>query len=310
MVEADDALIVVAGDILQRQARDRILIARTVDVERDRVADHHVGQRLRVSLARVDRADVLALAQHRDLVRQRHDLVQLVGDDDDGLAVGAHIAQHVEELLGLLRGEDGGGLVEDERVRAAVEDLDDLDRLLLGDGHIVDLLGRVDVEAVAVADLLDPGVGGLDVQLARLVETEDDVLRCGEHVHELVVLVDHADVVVEGVLRRADGGEHTVDIDFALVGEIDAGEHIHQRRLSAAVFTEQGKDLAPVDGQVDAVVCDDLAKALGNVSEFNCTIVVQGPVILSFEPGRRGDRRSGSGCSHLTGEGDRVSDNC
>ena len=75
MVEADDALVVVAGDILQRQARDGILIARTVDVERDRVADHHVGQRLRVSLARVDRADVLALAQHRDLVRQRHDLV-------------------------------------------------------------------------------------------------------------------------------------------------------------------------------------------------------------------------------------------
>ena len=247
------------------------------------MADHHVGQRLRVSLARVDRADVLALAQHRDLVRQRHDLVQLVGDDDDGLAVGAHITQHVEELFGLLRGEDGGGFVEDERVRAAVEDLDDLDRLLLGDGHIVDLLG----------------------QLARLVETEDDVLRHGEHVHELVVLVDHADVVVEGILRRADGGEHTVDIDFALVGEVDAGEHIHQSRLSAAVFTEQGKDLAPV-----AVVCDDLAKALGNVSEFNCTIVVQGPVILSFEPGRQGDRRSGSGCSHLTGEGDRVSDNC
>ena len=142
-------------------------------------------------------------------------------------------------------------------------------------------------------------------------QTQDDVLRRGEHVHQLVVLVDHADAW----LSKASFGErmeaeHTVDIDFALVGEVDAGEHIHQRRLSAAVFTEQGKDLAPVDGQVDAVVCDDLAKALGNVSEFNCTIVVQGPVILSFEPGRRGDRRSGSGCSHLTGEGDRVSDNC
>ena len=100
------------------------------------------------------------------------------------------------------------------------------------------------------------------------------------------------------------------DDNFPTVGLFLSGQKLHQRRLSAAVFTEQGKDLAPVDGQVDAVVCDDLAKALGNVSEFNCTIVVQGPVILSFEPGRRGDRRSGSGCSHLTGEGDRVSDNC
>ena len=73
----------------------------------------------------------MALAQHRHPVGQGLHLVHLVGDDDDGLARVAHVAQYGEELVRLLGGEDGGGLVQDEDVRAAVEHLDDLDGLLL-----------------------------------------------------------------------------------------------------------------------------------------------------------------------------------
>ena len=58
------------------------------------------------------------------------------------------LRMHGEELVRLLRGEHGGRLVENEDVRAAVEHLDDLDGLLLRDGHVVDLLIGVDVEAV------------------------------------------------------------------------------------------------------------------------------------------------------------------
>ena len=76
-------------------------------------------------------------------------------DDDDGLSGVAHIAQHGEKLVRLLRGENCGRLVEDEYIRAAVERLDDLDSLLLGNGHIVDLLLRIHLKAVGGAYLID-----------------------------------------------------------------------------------------------------------------------------------------------------------
>ena len=52
-----------------------------------RAAHHHVGQGLLVGVLGVHGADVLALAQHRDPVGHRHDLVELVGDEEDGLAL-------------------------------------------------------------------------------------------------------------------------------------------------------------------------------------------------------------------------------
>ena len=191
-------------------------------------------------------------------------LVHLVRDDDHGLAVIAHVAQHGKELFGLLRGQHGSRLVEDQDVRAAVEHLDDLHRLLLGNGHIVDLLLRVDLEAVGGADLADLLRRALEVELAG--QAEHDVLGGGEHVHELEMLVDHADAEIKGVLGGADDDLFAVYGDRALIREVDAGEHVHQRGLAAAVFAQQGQDLAAVDIEPAFVVGDDGAEALRDVT--------------------------------------------
>ncbi len=74
------------------------------------------------------------------------------------------VAQDGEELFGLLRGQHGGGLVQNQDIRPAVEHLDDLHGLLLRHRHVVDLLVRVDVEAVFLTDLLDPRGGRLEVE--------------------------------------------------------------------------------------------------------------------------------------------------
>ena len=100
---------------------------------------------------------------------------------------------------------------------------------------------------------------------ALVLQTQDDVLRGGEDVHQLEVLVDHADAAVKGVLGGGDGHRLAVDIDLPLVGEVDAGEHVHQRGLAAAVLPQQGQDLALVQLKVDVVVGHHAAEALGDV---------------------------------------------
>ncbi len=213
---------------------------------------HHVRHFLCVRLRREHIADELTVTEDRYAVGERFDFVHFVRDYDDGLSVVAHVAQHGEELVGLLRRENGGRLVKDENVRAAVEDLYDLDRLLLGDGHIVDLLRRIDAEAIFIADLADLCRGRLEIELAG--QTENDVLRRRQHIHELEMLMDHANAVVKGVLGGADDNFFPVDLDLALVRKIDAGEHIHKRRLAAAVFAEQREDLSAVDVQPYLIV--------------------------------------------------------
>ena len=99
----------------------------------------------------------------------------------------------------------------------------------------------------------------------------------GEQVHQLEVLVDHADAQVEGVLGGGDGHRLSVDVDLPLIGEIDAGEHIHQGGLAAAVFTQQGQDLTFVQLKVHIFVGDDLAaESLGDILHFDCAFFFQG----------------------------------
>ena len=88
------------------------------------------------------------------------------------------------------------------------------------------------------------------------------------------MLMYHADAEVERILRRTDDYLFPVDKDLTLIGEIYAGEHIHQRRLAAAVLAEQGEYLSPVDVKPDLVVCNDRAEGLCDVSHFYCGYLV------------------------------------
>ena len=242
---------------------------RAVDVQRDAVADHHVGERLLVGVLGQYVADVFALAQHGHAVGHVQHLVQLVRDDDQRLAILLHRAHDLEQLIGLLRGQHGGRLVKNQDVRTAEEHLDDLHGLLLRDGHIVDLLVWLDVEAVFLADLGDPRAGRLQVELTLTLKAENDVLCGGEHIDQLEVLVDHADAVVKGILGGGDGHRLSMHIDLTLIGVVDAGEHIHQRGFSAAVLTKQGQNLALMQLQIHMIVGCDLAEALGDVFHFH-----------------------------------------
>ena len=91
-------------------------------------ADHHLRERALVGVRRVDGADDASVAQHGAAVREAEQLVELVRDEDDRLAVVRHAAQEPGEVVPLVWRERGGRLVENQDVGAAIEQLDDLDR--------------------------------------------------------------------------------------------------------------------------------------------------------------------------------------
>ena len=127
-------------------------------------------------------------------------------DEDDRLAARRQLSHDLEELLCLLRGEHGGGLVEDEDVGVAVERLEDLDALLLADRDVLDAGARVDGQAVAVGDLLHAPLRLPHVEdhtVACRLLGEDDVLGHRHHRDEHEVLVHHADPGVDRGARRA-----------------------------------------------------------------------------------------------------------
>ena len=104
-------------------------------------------------LLRLDRGDRGAAPDDGDVVGDREHLVELVGDEDQGVALGLELAQVVEQRVDLLGHQDRGGLVEDDDLGAAVEHLEDLDPLPLADAERLDELVGVEAEAVAASEI-------------------------------------------------------------------------------------------------------------------------------------------------------------
>ena len=242
-----------------------------VHMEADAAADHHGGQLLRRGAGGLDRADVLALAQHRAAVGDRHNLGELVGDEKNALALGGEVAHDLHELVDLLRGEDGGRLVEDQDLVFAVEHLEDLGALLHTDGDVLNERVGVNVQAVLLAQGEDlfAGLGLLQKAALRGLHAHDDVVEHGEAFHQLEVLVDHADAERVGIVRVLDGHDLAVLLDGALLGLVQTEEHAHERGFACAVFAQQGMDLALFELKRNVVVGDNTGESFGDVEHLN-----------------------------------------
>jgi len=201
-----------------------------------------------------------------------------VGDEDDARAGVAELTHDDHELVGLLGGQHGGRLVEDEDLGVARERLDDLDALLHADRELLDDGVGVDVEAEAPGDLAHLRAGGLQVEPpagAGLLVAQHHVLRHGEDGDEHEVLVHHADARRHGVAGAGEPLDDVVEQDLALVGLVQAVQHVHERGLARAVLAEQRVDLSRFDDEVDVIVGHEAAEALGDAAEFelhNCTL--------------------------------------
>src|SRR5690606_19765231 len=99
------------------------------------------------------------------------------------------------------------------------------------------------------------------------------------------VLMHHPDAVRHRLPGTGEADRLVVEQDLALVGVVEAEEHVHERGLAGAVLAEQRVDLAGLDGEADRIVRDEGSEALGDATEFE---------FHPLHPGRWG-RRTGTG---------------
>ena len=113
------------------------------------------------------------------------------------------------------------------------------------------------------------------VELLAAAHRQGNIFCCREDVDELEVLVDHADAQIQRVAGGADRHGLVADVDLALVGEVDTGDHVHQRGFAAAVFAQQRQNFAAPYAQRDVFVCHNGAEGFGNVLQAHSIFVLR-----------------------------------
>ena len=76
--------------------------------------------------------------KHRHPVRYGKDLAHLMGDENDAFTFISHAPQHHEKLISLLRGEQRGGLIQQQHFRLVEKNLENFHPLLFAGREIFD----------------------------------------------------------------------------------------------------------------------------------------------------------------------------
>ena len=187
-----------------------------------------------------------------------------MSDEDHGLPLVTEGPEDAEEVVGLLGGEDGGGLVQDQDLGAPVEGLEDLDALAGAHAEVGHPGVEVHLQVVLAAQALEagPGPGQPVPEPEASLDPQDDVLQDGERLHQHEVLVDHADTGGQGGLRAAHGHRPTLDEDRAPIRAMVAVEDPHEGGLAGAVLADDPVDGGPMDGQRHVAVGVDRPEPL------------------------------------------------
>ncbi len=155
-------------------------------------------------------------------------------------ALSTQAAQHREELVLLVRGEDGGGFVEDQQPGVAIEQLENLDPLLHADGQVLHLRIRINGQMMLVAQAAQPprSLTQVEHRTGVFVQAEHGVLNHGKAPHQHEFLVHHTDAKRDGIFRAGDCDRLAVDQDRSGIHGMESVENLHQGAFAGAVFSQ------------------------------------------------------------------------
>ena len=234
-----------------------------------RAADHGGDQLVHVGVLGILGHDQVAVTQHRDLVADLKDLIHLMRDIDQRDALRFQHPHHFEELVDLLHGQGGGGLVQNDDLRVVGDGFRDLAHLTLGNRHIPHGLGQVHGHTEFAEQLgglflhssLVNNAGGID-RIAAKEQVIDDVAF-----QALVqLLVDHGNAVFQGIFGPGKADLLAVEEDLAFVLLVGAKQALHHRGLTGAVFAHKSHDSSALDVEVDMVKNPVATEGLGHTT--------------------------------------------
>src|SRR5262249_11469881 len=136
----------------------------------------------------------------------------------------------------------------------------DRDELLLAARQLVGVTVEVDLQAAACAAprrARTPRGPRARHQLERILDVVDSA-QPGEQ---------RLAIVLEYVAELDVAKGFSVEQDFAAVGRDQAGDHVDQRALAAAVWAEDRHQLPTGDVEVEAVVDDGVGEMLGQAAD-------------------------------------------
>ena len=243
-------------------------------------ADHHSRQLFFIGVFYIDCADILALAQDRAAVGDLHDLVELMRDKQDALALFCEVFHDLHELLDLLRGEHRGRLVENKYLVFAVEHFEYFGALLHTDCHVLDDRIWIDAQSVLIAQLNYLFARLILFKKSRLIRrliTEDDVIENREALNKLEVLVHHPDTEAVGIVGVFYLDLFAVFFDDTLFRLVQAEQNAHQGAFARSVFAEQGMYLAFFELKGNIIIGNYARKALGYMQHFYRICLFQNP---------------------------------
>ena len=178
----------------------------------DGAADHHPDDLVSTCVLEPSLANHLAVTKNHVAVSDALDLLELVADEKDGLAVALQQLDDTEKLLDFLERESRGRLVHDDDPRVDGQRPGDRDQMLAGHSEIAQ--PSIDVE-MADADLAQ--------RLARLTRcrspvdpapaiarrmAEKDILSHRQIIEEHRLLVDGGDASCECVMTLTRESPH------------------------------------------------------------------------------------------------------
>ena len=182
---------------------------------------------------------------------------------------------NLHELVNLLWRKNGSGFVKNHDFIVPVKHFQDFHPLLHPHRDILDQGVRVNVQAVPLTEshYLFPCIIHFQKSMPDRLHAQDDILQDRKIMHQLKMLVYHADAQGIGIQGAFDFHFLSPDLNHTLFWLVKPEQHAHQRGLTRSVLTQQGVDFPLLKLKGDIVIRYNTGKFLCDAQHLNNIIV-------------------------------------